>query len=83
MTASEIEHGFRATIDQFYKYSSKRYVEQAQLHFVGGVLQSALHILPNDKYFALKEYIYIRYGYDPGGCKDGQISLKEIYYERI
>ena len=78
MNNNEIEQRFRATIDQFYTFPSQDYIKRAQLNFIGGVLQSALHILPLDRYLALKEYIYEKYGYDPGGVVTGQIRIEEI-----
>lgn len=78
MTNAEIETGFQKTIDQFYAFRNTQYIRETQLHFIGGVLQAALHILPTDRYFALKDYIYTKYGYDPGGCKYGEMSLDEL-----
>lgn len=80
LTYEWIEQRIKMTIDQFYagrKYSTG-YVKEAQLHYIGGVLQTALHLLPNDRYFELKRYIWETYGYDPGGARDGQISFFEM-----
>lgn len=80
MTIAEIEEGFRKTVDQYYaqlKYMKEGHREKTEVWFIGGMLQSALHIIPNDNYFNLKQYIYRRYGYDSGGCEDGQISIGE------
>ena len=66
------------TIDQFYKFTNERYIQESQLHFIGGVLQVALHLLPFDDYNSIKFYIFEKYGYDPGGCTDGQVSLDEL-----
>ena len=78
MTQAEVEQGFKATIDQFYAWQRHGVVNSdRELHYIGGILQSALHILTNDRYYALKQYIYDTYGYDPGGCKTGQISIEE------
>jgi len=80
MTNAEIKEGFRKTIDQFYALPThKGYKEEAQLHFIGGVLQSALHILPNKDYFDLRQYVYTQHGYDPGGCQDRQIEIGEYF----
>jgi len=80
MTHNEVIDGFKKTVDQFYKApTSAEYKQSAQLHFIGGVLQSALHILPNDKYFELKQWIYTTHGYDSGGCTDGQIAIDEYF----
>ena len=77
MTTKECSDGFKKTIDQFYAFPNKAYNEQRQLHFIGGVLQAALHILPNDEYFKVKQYVYDNYGYDPGGCVTMQINMEE------
>ena len=78
MTEAQVIKGFKATIDQYYHFPNKNYIEENQLHFIGGVLQAALHIISNDNYFALKQYIYDTYGYDPGGCRTGQISFMDL-----
>ena len=67
MKNEEIFTRFKATVDQFYKETPRDYIEKVQIYFIGGILQSALHILPNEKYFELKCYIYEAHGYDPGG----------------
>lgn len=76
MKTTEIISGFQATIDQFYGLP-KAFINEAQLHYIGGILQAALHILPTSRYFELKQYIYDRHGYDPGGVKTGQIILSD------
>lgn len=71
---------FHATIDQYYaemKYMRSGYRERTEVWYIGGILQAALHILPTNLYYDLKQYIYEKYGYDPGGCSDRQISLTE------
>lgn len=78
MTYKDLSDKIKATIDQFYKVPSSAYIEEAQLHFIGGVLQTALHLLPFDDYNAIKKYIYETYGYDPGGCTDDQISMDDL-----
>lgn len=80
MTTAEIESGIKATIDQYYSFPITGYIKENQLQFIGGVLQTALHLLPNDRYFALKQYIYDRYGYDPGGVTSGQVSLSDMVF---
>ena len=80
MTHAEIVDCFHATIDQYYaelRYMRSGYREESEVWHIGGILQSALHILPTDMYYGLKQYIYRNYGYDPGGCSDQQISLNE------
>ena len=76
MTTTEIISGFQATIDQFYGLP-KAFINKAQQHYIAGILQAALHILPTNRYFELKQYIYDTHGYDPGGCRTGQISLSD------
>ena len=78
MTLSEIKNKIKATIDQFYCFPNRKYVEENQLQFIGGVLQTALHLLPFDDYNELKMYIYTEHGYDAGGCTDGQISFDDM-----
>ena len=78
MTTAEIESKIRATIDQFYQMSSKAHLESCQVDFIGGVLQTALHLLPTDRYYSIKQYVYVAHGYDPGGVVDGQISMSDM-----
>lgn len=53
--------------------------EKTELWHIGGILQAALHILPFEKYYDLKEYVYKTYGYDPGGVNGiaRQVTLNE------
>lgn len=78
MTYKDISDRIKATIDQFYNVPSSAYIEEAQLFFIGGVLKTALHLLPFEDYNTIKKYIYETYGYDPGGCTDGQISMDDM-----
>lgn len=78
MTVSEIKSRIRATIDQFYHFPNVDYVKKNQLQYVGGILQTALHLLDFDSYNEIKQYIYTQYGYDCGGCTDGQMSLNDL-----
>ena len=78
MTEEQVVKGFKATIDQYYHFPNKKYIEENQLHYIGGVLQAALHIVSTDNYFSIKQYIYDTYGYDPGGCRTGQIDLFDL-----
>lgn len=80
MTTAETRDRFYATVDQYYaqlKYMSPEYRKKSEVFLIGGILQAALHILPTNMYFGLKKYIFEKYGYDPGGCLDQQISLTE------
>lgn len=81
MTNGEIKDKIKATIDQFYHVPNDRYVKDAQLHFIGGVLQTALHLLPWDDYYSLKKYIFETHGYNPGGVADNQIGLDDMKEE--
>jgi hypothetical protein len=83
MTVAEIQKRFEATIDQYYsqlKYMKPGYRKETELEYIGGILQAALHILPWDNYYALKEYVYKVHGYNPGGVGgiSGQISISEL-----
>ena len=77
MKIPEIEDRFKKTIDQYFAGTWMKSTNQTT-HFIGGVLQSALHILPTDNYYNLKRYCYEKHGYDPGGVTDGQISITDI-----
>ena len=81
MTEQYVVGKIKAVIDQFYTFPNKEYIEETQLDFIGGVLQTALHLLPNELYFDVKQYIYDKHGYDPGGCKDYQITINEWRHE--
>ena len=78
MKQAEIYDRFTAVVDQFFRQGPPRYVDEAKLFFIDGVLQSALFLLPNERYFELKNYIYTTYGYDPGGCATGQMTINDI-----
>lgn len=78
MTIPEIKNRIKATIDQYYKHPNREYTAHNQLHFIGGVLQTALHLLNFEDYNEIKQYIYTQYGYDPGGCSDGQIGMEDM-----
>ena len=77
MTNKQITEKFKRTIDQFFEFPNKGYIEDARLLFIGGVLQATLHILPWNEYWSLKVYCYEKHGYDPGGVTTGQISMLE------
>jgi hypothetical protein len=77
MNLCEVEKGFRATIDKYFKqqyYGNEKH-RQA---YIAGILQTALHIIPLDNYYALKNYIYQTWGYDPGGAANQQITIDEL-----
>lgn len=78
MNIPEIKSRIKATIDQFYTFPNHDYIKKTQLQFIGGVLQTALHLLNFEDYIEIKMYVYTQYGYDPGGCTDGQIGLDDV-----
>lgn len=78
MTNIEIKERIIKTIDQFYTCSSQQHIDEVQLHYIGGILQTALHLVPTDMYFDIKQYIYLTYGYDPGGCAYGQMTMEDM-----
>ena len=80
MNKENIVKCFKDCIDQWYAFPDKDYIKENQLHHIGGILQAALFILPNDDYFALKQYVYDKHGYDPGGCQTGQFSLADYKF---
>lgn len=53
----------------------KRTIEEYE---AWGMVHLALYILEFNEYNAFKMYIYQKYGYDPGGCTDGQISIFDL-----
>ena len=86
MTNKEIQERIKKTIDQFYNLcfirEHREKYKDWELHYIGGVLQTALHLLPYNQYDELKFYIYDAYGYDPGGCSpDYQLEFKDLKVE--
>lgn len=77
MNNAEIKERFQMTIDQYYAHPNVQYIRENQMHFIGGVLQAALHILPWNDYHSLKVYCWEHHNYDPGGVNTGQMSLDE------
>jgi len=83
MNNAEIKERFQMTIDQYYSHPNEQYIRENQMHFIGGVLQAALHILPWNDYHSLKVYCFEQHRYDPGGvsdCRwdlDGQMNMDE------
>jgi len=86
ITQQWISERIKKTIDQYfqeYKYMDREFVERTKDTVVGAVLQTALHLLPTDKYFALKQYCFDKYGYDPGGLGlSGQYTLEMLMEEQ-
>lgn len=78
MTNAEIHKKITAVIDQFYKQNAPEYIQEAQLEYIGGVLHTALFLLPFELYQELKVYVYSEHGYDPGGVTDGQMTINDI-----
>ena len=81
MTNAEIKHRILMTVDQFYK-SPPGFIENAQSYYVGGILQTALHLLSTNEYFNIKKYIYEVYGYDPGGVAE-QFTIYDYEEEQL
>ena len=78
MQNKEIKNRIKKTVDQFYNLRCPSYIEKTQKSYIGGVLQTALHLLPTNDYYEVKNYVYKTWGYDPGGCVDGQMELFEL-----
>lgn len=78
MTNAEIKSRIKMTIDQYYSFGNADFVRKNQLQFIGGVLQTALHLLNFGDYYEMKMYIFEQYGYDAGGCTDGQLEFVEV-----
>ena len=83
MTEKQIIKGFERTIDQWYAFPNQNYVRENQLQYIGGILQAALHIVSTDSYFALKQYVFEKHGYDPGGCQTRQIALSDCIFGEV
>ena len=85
ITYDWIEERIKQVIDQHFQeskwISDKQWLKTMQLHYIGGILQTALFLLPNDRYYKVKKYVWEKYGYDPGGAKDDQISIFEMMEE--
>lgn len=81
ITYDWISDRIKKTIDQHFQesryMSDKKWLKTQRLHYIGGILQTALHLLPTDKYYDLKQYCYEKYGYNPGGVYPGQININE------
>lgn len=61
ITYGYIEERVKKTIDQYYaqaKYCNRDYIKKTQIEYIGGILQTALHLLPTDRYYAVKDYVY-------------------------
>lgn len=78
MNKDEIEERFRGCIDQWFHTCKHLHdAEEKTLWYIGGVLKAALFILPNDRYFALKQYCFDKHGYNPGGVDTGQYEIDD------
>lgn len=79
ITQDWIAERIKKTIDQHFQesrwVSDKEYLKTSRLHFIGGVMQTALHLLPTDKYYEIARYCYEKHGYDPGGQANGQMTI--------
>ena len=83
ITQKYIVERIKKTIDQYYselKYMSPEYRKESELHYIGGILQTALHLLPTDEYYKVKDYVYEAHGYDPGGRGGAQADLQEYLH---
>ena len=78
MNIPEIKGRIKKTIDQFYTFPNRDYIKRNQGNFMDGVLQTALHLLNFEDYNEIKMYIFTQYGYDPGGCTDGQMGFNDV-----
>lgn len=80
ITYAWIQERIKKTIAQHFQQSryvtDTEYLKTERLHFIGGIMQTALHLLPNDKYFEIARWCYETYGYDPGGQADGQMTIE-------
>ena len=81
ITYKWIEERIKKTIAQHFqesRYMNKEYIKEWRLHYIGGIMQTALHLLPNERYFAINRWIYETYGYDPGdeGIRSGQMTIE-------
>ena len=79
-TFAWMEYKIKAVIDQYFResmYMDKQHADEWKTHYIGGVLQAALFLLPFDRYMACKMHCYEKYGYDPGGCSYGQLDINE------
>lgn len=82
ITYKWIEERIKKAIAQHFQESryvtDKEYLKTERLHYIGGIMQTALHLLPNTNYFEIAKWCYDTYGYDPGGQADGQHSRRTI-----
>ena len=81
ITYAWIEERIKMVIAQHFqesRYMDKDYVKEWRIHYIGGIMQTALHLLPNDRYFVITRWIYETYGYDPGGedIRSGQMTIE-------
>jgi hypothetical protein len=85
ITQAWIEERIKKVIDQHFQeakhISDKEWLKTQRLHYIGGIMQTALFLLPLDKYFELVRYCYDTYGYDPGGAQDSQLTFKMLMTE--
>lgn len=85
ITSSWIAERIMAVIDQHFQ--NEGHITETEerrtrrLHYIGGILQTALFLLPLEKYEECKMYCYEKYGYDPGGCREQQMNIFELLAE--
>ncbi len=83
LTYDKVQKKIERAIDQHFQESryvtDKKYLKTQRLHYIGGIMQAALFILPLDKYYEVARYCYEKHGYDPGGqAAYGQMTLGMI-----
>ena len=82
ITQEWIEERIKKVIDQNFQeerhFSDKEWLKTRRLHYIGGIMQTALFLLPFDRYYEIVEYCYETYGYDPGGAKDAQMTFRML-----
>lgn len=87
MTHDEIETKIKKVIDQHFQesrhVSDSEWLKTQRLHYIGGVMQTALFLLPLEKYYELVHYCYETHGYDPGGARDGQMTFQMLMRDDI
>lgn len=82
LTYAWIEERIKAVINQHFQESKNikdlEWLETMRVHYIGGIMQTALHLLPNERYFAINRWIYETHGYDPGGesVRSGQMTIE-------
>ena len=88
-TYDYIEEGLKRVVEQHFagmKNVQPEYLKEAkkaQVSYIGAVCQSALILLPLNRYYAFLRNIYEKHGYDPGGVRDGHTAEQESLFELV